>query len=583
MSLLTEASLVITPNAVEEGKLFSIIPTDGSGDLTVTRATTATRVNSEGLIEECPYNLLQRSEQISTSPWTLTRSTVTTNNTTSPSGTATADELIANVTGSNGSWTRQVVSAITGAFSMSIYAKQGTSPFLQVRLDGLGAVIFDLSNGTIKASSVVVGSIVSVGSDGWYRCTISGTATGQTTTLFMVGNSSMNLSTWFATSGDSVYLWGAQLVTGSSEKEYFPTTDRLNVPRLDYTNSSCPSILVEPQRTNLALRSEEFDNAIWAKVNSSVTANTTISPDGTLTADSIVNNVGNNQFARIRQIPSVIIGQTYVYSCFFKRGSTNYGIVSIFDGANFSAYFDLNNGTIENISSGITATIENYQDEWYKCSIIRTVTTISVQFLLSMSTNSSLNTSNLDDFVYVWGAQLEQGSNATSYIPTVGSSVTRNADVISKTGIADLIGQTEGTIFSDINLTFLNSSLNRSIVNLFVNDANTSDLIRFRVSGANFGYDIRNSGVIQSNILSPVYTIGRYKLAIIYKNNYAAFFINGVKIGEDLSVSIPIGLNVIRLGTFNAGAAENLTDSINSTIIYKTALTDEECIALTTL
>jgi hypothetical protein len=155
--------------------------------------------------------------------------------------------------------------------------------------------------------------------------------------------------------------------------------------------------------------------------------------------------------------------------------------------------------------------------------------------------------------------------------------------VISKTGIADLIGQTEGTIFSDINLTFLNSSLNRSIVNLFVNDANTSDLIRFRVSGANFGYDIRNSGVIQSNILSPVYTIGRYKLAIIYKNNYAAFFINGVKIGEDLSVSIPIGLNVIRLGTFNAGAAENLTDSINSTIIYKTALTDEECIALTTL
>jgi hypothetical protein len=120
-----------------------------------------------------------------------------------------------------------------------------------------------------------------------------------------------------------------------------------------------------------------------------------------------VNNVGNNQFARIRQIPSVIIGQTYVYSCFFKRGSTNYGIVSIFDGANFSAYFDLNNGTIENISSGITATIENYQDEWYKCSIIRTVTTISVQFLLSMSTNSSLNTSNLDDFVYVWGAQLE--------------------------------------------------------------------------------------------------------------------------------------------------------------------------------
>jgi hypothetical protein len=554
MSLLTEASLVITPNAVEEGKLFSIIPTDGSGDLTVTRATTATRVNSEGLIEECPYNLLQRSEQISTSPWTLTRSTVTTNNTTSPSGTATADELIANVTGSNGSWTRQVVSAITGAFSMSIYAKQGTSPFLQVRLDGLGAVIFDLSNGTIKASSVVVGSIVSVGSDGWYRCTISGTATGQTTTLFMVGNSSMNLSTWFATNGDSVYLWGAQLVTGTEPKEYFPTTDRLNVPRLDYTNSSCPSILVEPQRTNLVLRSEEFDNLTVWPGSAGVTrlANQGIAPNGTNTMDLITFPISGNS---ISQSVTVINGTTYTFSVWLASQSGTQTV------------------EIGNINSGIYQSV--------------TVTTTPQRFEVTQVASSTNRfpaiRATAAYSIFAWGAQLEAGSSATSYIPTVASTVTRNADVISKTGIADLIGQTEGTIFSDINLTFLNSSLNRSIVNLFVNDANTSDLIRFRVSGANFGYDIRNSGVIQSNILSPVYTIGRYKLAIIYKNNYAAFFINGVKIGEDLSVSIPIGLNVIRLGTFNAGAAENLTDSINSTIIYKTALTDEECIALTTL
>jgi len=246
MSTYNDASLIYYPSGYKASKAYSLKPTDGSGDLTFTRASTATRVNSSGLIESVATgvpridytgggcgklllepqrtNLLLQSEAISTSPWILTRSNVTTNNTTSPSGTATADVLFANGTGSLGSWLRQVVSAITGAFSMSIYAKQGTSPFLQVRLDGLGAVIFDLSNGTIKASSVVVGSIVSVGSDGWYRCTISGTATGQTIPLFMVGNSSMTLVNWFTTLGDSLYLWGAQLESGSYPTSYIPTT-----------------------------------------------------------------------------------------------------------------------------------------------------------------------------------------------------------------------------------------------------------------------------------------------------------------------------------------------------------------------
>ena len=245
MSLFEQASICVTPNAVKEGKLYSIKPGNGAGDLDVVRATTATRVNAEGLIEtvanniprldytngSCPSilvepqrtNLALRSEEISTVPWTLTRSTVNINSTTSPSGTLSADELVSNVTGTNGSWTRQVVSPINGAFSISIYAKQSTSPFLQVNLDGLGAVIFDLSNGTIKASSVVVGKITSVGSDGWYRCTISGTATLQTTILFIVGNSSMTLATWFSTLGDSVFLWGAQLEAGSNATSYIPT------------------------------------------------------------------------------------------------------------------------------------------------------------------------------------------------------------------------------------------------------------------------------------------------------------------------------------------------------------------------
>jgi hypothetical protein len=552
MSLLTEASLVITPNAVEEGKLFSIIPTDGSGDLTVTRATTATRVNSEGLIEECPYNLLQRSEQISTSPWTLTRSTVTTNNTTSPSGTATADELIANVTGSNGSWTRQVVSAITGAFSMSIYAKQGTSPFLQVRLDGLGAVIFDLSNGTIKASSVVVGSIVSVGSDGWYRCTISGTATGQTTTLFMVGNSSMNLSTWFATNGDSVYLWGAQLVTGTEPKEYFPTTDRLNVPRLDYTNSSCPSILVEPQRTNLVLRSEEFDNLTVWPGSAGVTrlANQGIAPNGTNTMDLITFPISGNS---ISQSVTVINGTTYTFSVWLASQSGTQTV------------------EIGNINSGIYQSV--------------TVTTTPQRFEVTQVASSTNRfpaiRATAAYSIFAWGAQLEAGSYATSYIPTAGSTVTRNADVISKTGIADLIGQTEGTIYAECNFKNANASAKYISVNNGTNNNRISFVLQG--NGTLLILEMAINGTVLANVvLKNLSNLNLFlKIALKYKSGEIKCFVDGqLLFSNNLTYSNAI---LDRLLLTNPTGGQRFDGNINSIQLYKTALTDEQCISLTTL
>jgi hypothetical protein len=93
MSLLDNASLVLTPNAYKEGKLYSVIPSDGSGDFTFTRATTATRVNSDGLVELVPYNLLEQSETFDNAIWTKTTTTVVANAETAPNGTITADTL----------------------------------------------------------------------------------------------------------------------------------------------------------------------------------------------------------------------------------------------------------------------------------------------------------------------------------------------------------------------------------------------------------------------------------------------------------------------------------------------------------
>ena len=220
-----------------------------------------------------------------------------------------------------------------------------------------------------------------------------------------------------------------------------------NEPRFDYSNGSCPSILVEPQRTNLLLRSEEFDNASWSKANVTVAANQTIAPDGNLTADLLAGIGTGTSYSY--QNATVVSGQTYTISIFAKKNQTNF--LQIFGsggfGANTWANFDLENGTIGSKDASTTATITAYPNGWYKCTISNTtVSTTDGCFFVPVnsataSRNPSFNATNHS--IYIWGAQLEAGSNATSYIPTVASTVTRNADAISKSGLSGITSITE--------------------------------------------------------------------------------------------------------------------------------------------
>lgn len=211
-----------------------------------------------------------------------------------------------------------------------------------------------------------------------------------------------------------------------------------NEVRFDYTNGSCPSILVEPQRTNLLLRSQEFDNVSWGKTASTVTANATTAPSGNLTADKLVEDNTNNQH-RIEQTTTSVIG-TNTFSVFAKKSERD----SVWLRIGISgAYFDLTNGTISGIS-GVTASIQNYGNGWYKCIIVRTSTVANeiARINLSIGVNATY-VGTAGNGLFIWGAQLEAGANATSYIPTVASAVTRNADVISKTGLSGITSITE--------------------------------------------------------------------------------------------------------------------------------------------
>jgi len=346
----------------------------------------------------------------------------------------------------------------------------------------------------------------------------------------------------------------------------------LNVPRIDYSNGSCPSILVEPQRTNFALRSEEFNDASWGKTNVTVTANTTTAPDGTLTADKFI---ATSAFVT-HQIAQITALNAYTFSVYAKAGEENVFSMWVAN-ATKRAQFNLTLGTIE-ISTVLSSSIEDVGNGWYRCTVYDT--TPSLAYRIYGRNGGSYLGNDVDGF-FLWGAQLEAGAYATSYIPTVASTVTRNADVISKTGISDLIGQTEGTLFANINFNKSNEA--RRILGL--SDGTTNNRIVLAIESNN---SFRALIVENGNVSTVIDTLsnrpnGLYKLALIYKLNNFAFYVNGQLIGTDNLGNVPTTSQIF-LGKFETSSLSTfLNDSINICALFKTALTDQECIELTTL
>lgn len=571
MSLFDSASLVVTPNGYKEDKLYAIKPDDGSGDLVVTRATTATRVNSVGLIEQVPYNLLTYSNTFSNGVWNKNQSSIDSNVVNNPFGIQDASKLKYN-TVNNWHGILQEVS-LTGKISCSVYAKQGELNLLQIAsAQSVNEYAnFNLQNGTLGANGSLATNVVieNVG-NGWYRCSVTFTNGSNGMYLALINNIN---SDWFATSGyaganntNGIYIYGAQVENFATAKEYFPTTDRLDVPRLDYTGGSCPSILVEPQRTNVLTYSEQLNDASWA-VNATITANTTISPDGTQNADTILGTgfIGKN----------ILQSGIHTFSVFAKAGTSNEIRLNVFDGTtDRGVYYNLSNGTITSSYGTIIASnIVSYGNGWYRISITTNNATRSYVQIHRDSAQTC----------FIWGAQLEAGSYATSYIPTTSSSVTRNADDISKTGISDLIGQTEGTMFLDFDFNYSDSATQ---VLLKANQSNDSNSVGIEVQNNVLKAIINSSSSTIANLTNTI-SIGRIKCAISYKSNDMIFYVNGVQVGSDTGGSINFGGNVdmITLGHFNLLGTLYFQSSrpFNSAILWKERLTDQELATLTTI
>jgi hypothetical protein len=560
MSLLDTASLIVTPNGYKEGKLYSVIPSDGSGDLSVTRATTATRVNSAGLVELVPYNLFSYSQDLTNAAYTSGGTgsvVVTANYGTAPDGTTTADRL--QIT--RGATYQELFQRITGysgqQVTMSFYAKS---------LSGTPTLITAFNDGYYNEVTFTTE---------WVRYEYTFTAGTNVT------GSGFNLLTFVSFPSTSasadLLVWGVQLVQGSTAKDYQKTETRLNIPRLDYSNGTCPSLLVEPQRTNELLYSSSFSSAAWnIRSNIAIDLNSTTSPDGNTNAAKM--RVTNNSICDYGAF-EVLTSGTRVFSVFAKKAELGYLYLGYENNVpSEGVFFNLNDGTISQNTSGLTANIEDFGNGWYRCSVNLVNKT---NHFISPSANgtSFALTNQQNNGIYIWGAQAEAGSYSTSYIPTTSASVTRNADVISKTGISSLIGQTQGAVFIDLNIDssfaqndmrFINVG-DGTVANWYFIGTNASNQIRFYYRTSNTAYVS----------FTTTLTDGHHKLAYAYANGDYVAYVDGTLVHSDNTIVVG-SASQLNLGN-DFGNFSPSKQFINAAALWKTRLTNTQLAQLTTI
>jgi hypothetical protein len=343
----------------------------------------------------------------------------------------------------------------------------------------------------------------------------------------------------------------------------------------------------------LALYSQEFDNAEWIKTRTTVTANATASPDGATTADLIIPSVDNNTHFVNPSSFSFTSGTVYTWSVFAKASGYNFVNLAFDLGAFAStgrrASFNLSNGTVAAVQSGVTASIIALADGWYRCSITATANaTASVArgYFFVQSAGNAIPESYAGDGIsgiFIWQAQLETGSVATSPIVTTAGTASRVADVVSLTGASSLIGQTEGTIFTEVVFSRIDGVVDRGIIELSNTADNRISLLKYRTNRVE-AY-VRTGGVDQADILPATVYSGTIKIALAYSANDIALYVNGVQatnIQSNIAFSFTTELSALFLGS-TVSASAFVNDRIRAAAIYPTRLTNSQLQSLTTL
>lgn len=347
-------------------------------------------------------------------------------------------------------------------------------------------------------------------------------------------------------------------------------------------------VLIEGARTNLALRSQEFDNASWSKSRATITGNAAVAPDGTLTADKITEDNTAGATHRVYQGFVKAAAETqYTYTVFLKAAERTFAQIKLGDGSETDmARVDVNLstgalGTPNGTFTGVSATTTTLANGWYRISLTATTdaeaAVTCLVFIASALGTTSYN-GDASSGIYVWGAQLEAAAFPSSYIPTTTASATRAADSLSITGVTGL--DYPLSLFAEFERAVDTATIE---VLMQIDDGDATDRVQAHITtGDIFLAQVDASSATQATVsVSGAISVGTVTRAAARVATNDAVAAKGGTLGtQDTSVTLPARPTAIRFGSNQTPAFQSF-GYLRRAALWSRALTDAELQALT--
>ena len=505
--------------------------------------TTAAIVNA-GWLGWSPHNMILQSQTLEqTTPWNPTTVvTVTVNATTAPDATTTADKVAETAAaGSNHQLLHANITTMVAGetYTLSVYAKAAERSWITLCMSNSDVLAdwFDLTNG-VMGTTANGGVITSVG-NGWYRCSITkAVSSSSNNPALHIRTSNGQVGAYTGTVGSGVYLWGAQLNRGTTPQPYLPTTTAARYGlAIDYdpVTHAPKGLLCEPAATNLVLQNTRFESGAgtWSYVSSSVTANTTIAPDGTQTADTYTATANLNSALFTTSVITAVAA-TYTHSLYVKAGTATWITLELWSGSATSGvhlWFNVQTGVLGTGNATTTGTyvskaVTALPNGWYRIEVTGIWPASNLFFAMRIvDGDGAYNFTAVSGLTfYLWGAQSEVGTVATSPIPTFAASATRAADGYNVTPASINHSATAGSWWAEVE----------------VRATNTGRFIGYSAAAASPMYVNLNSfNIFDSTILSKPVTsgLGIHKVASAFQASDRALTADGLAVVSDTGVA----------------------------------------------